>query len=133
MSHVGERVKKRRSELEWTQEFLAQKVGISKSFLSDLENGKRSVSADNLLELAKALSLTLDYLMEGSSKEEVRKQVEIPASLAAFAEKESLTFRQALALLDMQQQIIAHRGKQNRDGIEHVDWRKFYGAVKEFL
>ena len=38
---VGERIKARRSELGWTQELLAQKAGISKSFLSELENGKR--------------------------------------------------------------------------------------------
>lgn len=133
MAHVGDRIKKRRSDLNWTQEFLAQKVGISKSFLSDLENGKRSVSAENLLEISKVLSLSLDFLMEGSFKAEVRQEVQIPASLAMFAAKESLTFRQALALLEMQQQIIAHRGKQNREGLEHVDWQKFYGAVKEFL
>ena len=57
MSSVGERIKKRRLELEWTQDQLCQKAGISKGFLSDLENSKRSVSAENLLDIARALSV----------------------------------------------------------------------------
>ena len=65
MPSVGERIRKRRTELGWTQDVLAQKAGVSKSFLSDLENGKRNVGADTLLEIARALSLSLDYLMDG--------------------------------------------------------------------
>ena len=40
MAGVGERIKKRRVELGWTQDQLCQKAGISKGFLSDLENDK---------------------------------------------------------------------------------------------
>ena len=69
MSTIGERIKNRRNELGWTQDQLAQKAGISKSFLSDLENGKRSVSADNLLGIAGVLNLSLDYLMKGTEPE----------------------------------------------------------------
>ena len=49
MDVVGDRIKARRLELGWTQDVLAEKAGISKSFLSDLENGKRSVGADKLM------------------------------------------------------------------------------------
>jgi y4mF family transcriptional regulator len=133
MSIVGERIKKRRTELGWTQDQLAQKAGISKSFLSDLENGKRSVSADNLLDIARVLSLSLDYLMKGEETEPKSAEVQIPASLAAFAEEERLTFKQAIALLRMREQIVAHRSSAKKDGLEQVDWQKFYEAVKEFL
>src|SRR5205823_1649913 len=107
MAGVGERIKKRRTELGWTQDQLAQKAGISKSFLSDLENGKRSVSADNLLDIARVLSLSLDYLMKGEDTEDKPAEVQIPASLATFAEEEGLTFKQALALLRMREQIVS--------------------------
>ena len=36
-------------------------------------------------------------------------------------------------LLDMQKQIVAHRSAKKKDGLESVDWRKFYESVKEFL
>ena len=133
MSGIGERIKLRRLELGWTQDQLCQKAGISKGFLSDLENGKRSVSANNLLDIARALSLSLDYLMTGTASEERPTEVAIPASLARFAAEERLSLRQTLMLLDMQKQIVAHRSAKKKDGLEGVDWRKFYEGVKEFL
>ena len=57
----------------------------------------------------------------------------IPAALARFAAEERLSFRQTLMLLDMQKQIVAHRSAKKKDGLESVDWRKFYEGVKEFL
>ncbi len=133
MQTVGERIKKRRTELGWTQDVLAEKAGISKSFLSDLENGKRSVGADKLLDIGKVLSLSLDYLMAGQEPQMDATEVQIPSSLASFAAKAGLSFRQALTLLEMQQQIVAHRSATKKGGLERVDWQKFYEAVKEFL
>ena len=132
-SSVGERIKKRRLELGWTQDQLCQKAGISKGFLSDLENDKRSVSAMNLLDIARALSVSLDYLMTGTASEVAPAQVPIPASLAKFAADDRLSFRQTLMLLDMHKQILAHRSARKKDDLESVDWRKFYEGVKEFL
>jgi transcriptional regulator with XRE-family HTH domain len=133
LSGVGERIRKRRVELGWTQDQLCQKAGISKGFCSDLENDKRSVSAENLLDIARALSVSLDYLMTGKSSEEAPKDVTIPLSLATFAGEERLSLRQTLMLLDMQKQIVAHRSSRRKDGLEAVDWQKFYEGVKEFL
>jgi transcriptional regulator with XRE-family HTH domain len=133
VSSIGDRIKKRRLELGWTQDQLCTKAGISKGFLSDLENSKRSVSADNLLDIARALSLSLDYLMTGDASEPKPSEVPIPSSLAKFAAEERLSFRQTLMLLDMQKQIVAHRSAKKKDDLELVDWRKFYEGVKEFL
>lgn len=133
MSSVGERIKQRRLDLGWTQDQLCTKAGISKSFLSDLENGKRSVSASNLLDIARALSVSLDFLMTGKASTEQQTEVSIPASLAKFAAEERLSLRQTLMLLDMQKQIVAHSSAKKKDGLEAVDWRKFYEGVKDFL
>lgn len=133
MTSVGDRIKKRRTELGWTQDQLCQKAGISKGFLSDLENAKRSVSAENLLDLARALSVSLDFLMTGKASKEEKAEVAIPASLARFAGEEGISLRQTLMLLDMQKQIVAHRSARKKDGLEGVDWRRFYESVKEFL
>jgi transcriptional regulator with XRE-family HTH domain len=130
---VGERIRKRRLELGWTQDQLCQKAGISKGFLSDLENDKRNVSATNLLDIARALSLSLDYLMTGDASVKTVTEVSIPAALARFAADEGISLRQTLMLLDMQKQIVAHRSAKKKDDLESVDWRKFYEGVKEFL
>ena len=136
MHKLGERIRKRRQELGWTQEELSRKSGISKGFLSDVENGKRSVSAENLSEIAQVLGLSLDFLMKGEDppgQAHVVKPVEIPAALSDFANEEGLSYRQTLTLLQMRRQILAHRGLASRVGRDDFDWRKLYESVKEFL
>lgn len=133
MDHLGERIKARRQELDWTQDDLATKAGLSKGFLSDVENGKRNVSANHLLDIARVLSLSLDYLMKGEEGNVTKTDIQIPQSLLALATQENLTVAKALALLGMRRQIIAHRSTTKSDDLEAVDWRKFYETVKEFL
>jgi transcriptional regulator with XRE-family HTH domain len=133
MAIVGERIKERRGELGWTQGVLSQKAGISKSFLSDLENGKRSVGADTLLNIARSLGRSIDFLMTGDETEASQAEIQIPKPLANFAAEEGLSFRQTLTLLGMQRQIVTHRSRTKKDELDMVDWRKFYEAVKEFL
>ena len=129
---VGTRIRARRGELGWTQDKLATKAGISKGFLSDLENGKRGVSAETLLDIGRVLGVSLDHLMKGETDEQsVRSEVEIPTDLAEFASAVGLSFRQTMTLLQMQRQIIAHRtGGGERASF---DWPKFYQSVRAFL
>jgi HTH-type transcriptional regulator/antitoxin HipB len=131
MNSVGERIKARRLELTWTQEELCAKANISTGFLSDVENGKRSIGAETLLDVARVLSLSLDYLMTGDPSQVQTAQVQFPARLAELAKNENISFVQALTLLDMRRQIIAHR--REREDLEEFDWKKFYDSVKGFL
>lgn len=133
MNSVGERIKARRLELGWTQDELCKKASISTGFLSDVENGKRSVSAETLLGLARVLSLSLDYLMKGDANQIQTTQVQFPARLAQLAKDENISFVQALTLLDMKLQIVAHRSNAKSNDLEDFDWKKFYESVKEFL
>lgn len=132
-SNVGDRIKQRRLEIGWTQEQLCTQTGLSKSFLSELENGKRSVSASNLLDIARALSVSLDFLMTGKASKEKPTDVAIPSSLANFAADAGISMRQTLMLLDMHKQIVAHRSTKKKGSFDSVDWQKFYEGVKEFL
>lgn len=133
MNPVGERIKARRAELDWTQEQLARECGLSKGFLSDLEAGKRSVGADSLLAIATALGVSMDHLMKSKLPEPEKGEVHVPASLSQFARSANLTFGQTLLLLDLQRQIIAHRSRTKSDNLEKVDWKRFYEAVKEYV
>jgi transcriptional regulator with XRE-family HTH domain len=119
--------------LTWTQEKLAETAKISTGFLSDLETGKRNVSADYLLEIAQALGVTTDYLMIGDRSESKATNVSIPDALSDLARQENLTFSQTLMLLDMRRQIKAHRSNTQPADLEKFDWKKFYEAVKPFL
>lgn len=131
---LGDRIKQRRTELGWTQDVLAQRAGISKGFLSDLENNKRNISAETLLDVAKVLGLSLDYLMTGADGEKtIGEYLTFPAGLTELASRAGLSFTQTLTLLGMQKQIIANRSSSKKLAATDFDWQKFYQSVKEFL
>jgi DNA-binding XRE family transcriptional regulator len=58
----GFAVKVRREELGLTQEDLAAKAGIHRTYLSDVERGSRNLSLINIERLALALDLSLSDL-----------------------------------------------------------------------
>ena len=58
----GFAVKTRREELNLTQEDLADKAGIHRTYLSDVERGSRNLRLINIERLAMALSMRLSEL-----------------------------------------------------------------------
>jgi transcriptional regulator with XRE-family HTH domain len=58
----GFAVKVRREELELTQEDLAHKAGIHRTYLSDIERGTRNLSLVNIERVAAALALPMSEL-----------------------------------------------------------------------
>jgi transcriptional regulator with XRE-family HTH domain len=58
----GFAVKARREELGLTQEGLAGRAGIHRTYLSDVERGGRNLSLVNIERLAEALALRLSEL-----------------------------------------------------------------------
>jgi len=65
---LGKRVRARRTELNWTQEKLAQEIGVSTSFIGHIERGSRKASIDTLVQLANAMQISVDSLLKGSLK-----------------------------------------------------------------
>jgi DNA-binding XRE family transcriptional regulator len=53
-----------------TQQQVAEKAGISKPYLSQLESGKRNGTTDILKNIAQALHVSLDELVDASSEPE---------------------------------------------------------------
>lgn len=67
---IYQRIKKRRMELDMSQEELAKKVGYShKTAICKIEAGQRKLKEDVISKLAKALDTTPSYLM-GWDKED---------------------------------------------------------------
>lgn len=61
----GERLRKRRKALHYTQEYVAEQVGITLRFYQTIERGEKSVSLDTLIALRKTLTISMDYLLLG--------------------------------------------------------------------
>jgi XRE family transcriptional regulator, regulator of sulfur utilization len=61
----GHNVRRLRLERKMTQEELAQKAGINRSYLGSVERGGRRTSMENIARLAKALGVSADVLFRG--------------------------------------------------------------------
>lgn len=59
---LGDRIRKLRKKRGWTQVVMAERVGIDRSFLADVERGKRNASILNLELIAKGLKVSLPQL-----------------------------------------------------------------------
>ena len=60
---LGTRVRIARRRKSWTQEELAEKVGISASFLGHIERGTRVASLETFVCLCNELCVTPEYLL----------------------------------------------------------------------
>jgi len=56
---IGLRIKEYRTNLKLTQEALAFKAEIDKTYVNEVENGKRNVSVINLEKIIVALDVTV--------------------------------------------------------------------------
>lgn len=61
---LGERIKKARKDMGYTQEELANKLNVSYQAVSAWETGAYAPDTYNLIELAKKLDVSLSYLVE---------------------------------------------------------------------
>jgi transcriptional regulator with XRE-family HTH domain len=59
----GQRLRRLRREKGWTQVYMAEHIGMDRSFISDLENGKKEICIRNLELIAKTFDLTVSQLM----------------------------------------------------------------------
>lgn len=64
----GDRVRHYRSEMGLTQEALAHKADIDRTYVASLETGKRNVSLDLIGALAAALEIDAGKLVTGIEK-----------------------------------------------------------------
>jgi len=60
---VGRRLRKLRKQRGWTQVQMAEQFGLDRSYLADVEHGKRNISIVNLEVIARGLGLTLSRFL----------------------------------------------------------------------
>ena len=60
---IGQRIKKLREEIGMSQQCLADRLGILRPTISQMENGERKVTAEELIKLSQILNTSVQYLM----------------------------------------------------------------------
>lgn len=88
---VGERIREIREIRKYTREELAEMADISEKFLYEIEVGRKGFSADTLCRLAKALSVSCDYIMYGIEGEKERQSIENIACVLEILEPEQIS------------------------------------------
>jgi transcriptional regulator with XRE-family HTH domain len=62
---VGNRIRELRNLLKLTQESLAFKAEVDKTYLNEVENGKRNISIVNLEKVINALEVSFEKFFKG--------------------------------------------------------------------
>ena len=132
MANTGDRIRAIREKRGLTQDQLADKAKISTGFLSDVENGKRNVSSENLLKIANALGASVDYLLRGETRETIQRQpVIIPPELSEAAGDLGLSYTQTLETLEAHNSVVARRSTKETKRLSVEEWKEFYRAIKK--
>ena len=63
---IGENIKQLRANKGLTQEGFANETGISRSYLSDLENNRKSPTIETLEKIARKMNTSLNFLIGGN-------------------------------------------------------------------
>lgn len=75
---IGERCRSARETAGYTQEQLAERIGVSTQFLSDAERGVTGMSVSTIIKLCQILSISADFLLLG---QDTTNETEDPLSI----------------------------------------------------
>lgn len=97
---VGRRIREIREYQHFTREQLSEKANISIQFLSDIENGYKSMTVLTIINLAKALNISTDYLLLGklSSNESNERDKIIHNLLDSLPEEKKQSIEELIRL-----------------------------------
>jgi transcriptional regulator with XRE-family HTH domain len=121
LDRFGENVRRERKKQGYSQADLAEKVDISRTYLSQIEQGR----AQNLsLRLAQRLSTVLGIKSpyQEDDEDEEKDEEDIPQSLREFAEEDGLPPEDVRMLAG-----IEYRGERPQDPQQ---WRILYNVIK---
>jgi len=60
----GNKVRKRRMALDLSQEELASRAGVHRTYIGMIERAEKNITLENIQKIAKALEIPLDKLMD---------------------------------------------------------------------
>lgn len=99
---LGERVRKQRILNQLTQEQLAERTGISTSFVGHIERGEKKASIETIVALCNAMEVSPAVLLQDSLSDAVMQ-----SHLAASEENRML-------FSDLMQVLREHNQKENK-------------------
>jgi transcriptional regulator with XRE-family HTH domain len=117
---IGRKIKTKRHEMNYKQEFIASELGISQSALSRMENGEEDISVIVLLKLSKILNTHISYFIAESlnvltintSNERIKLIEEILSKNEKLIEQHVKVIKQQEDLINELQAKVARKNKK---------------------
>ena len=116
LSEIGKRVKQARQEKGMSQMELAEAVGISASFLSNIEVGRQSMNIKTLIAISDTLDVSTDWILRNDTRaatyvtaEEIAKELD-----GCTLRERGLLLRQ---MQMMKESFVELRPSENEDKI----------------
>ncbi|EHD4919976.1 helix-turn-helix domain-containing protein [Listeria monocytogenes] len=75
--NIGDRIKNARKSKNLTQKQLADKLGASSQVISNFERGYTEIPASTIIDIARVLEVSVDYLLADNSHKEDKKYWEL--------------------------------------------------------
>lgn len=91
---IGARIRRQREYMGYTREQLAEYLGVTPKFCSDIELGAKGMSIPTLCKISKLLRLKTDYILFG--KREVKFSEPLSLLLESCTDKERVYAEQLL-------------------------------------
>lgn len=92
---IGDRISKRRKQLNYTQEILAEKMNVSVQMISNLERGNKAIKIENLIKICDILDVSADYILTGKHIEK-----DITSALGKISQLNDTDFKMIDMLID---------------------------------
>ena len=67
---IGTRIAKLRNQFSYSQEYVAEKIGVSRQAVSKWEQNQSSPDTENLIAISKLFNVSVEYLAIGKIKEQ---------------------------------------------------------------
>jgi transcriptional regulator with XRE-family HTH domain len=64
-ARIGLTIREFRLRLGYSQEVLAEKCGLHRTYIGGVERGERNISLENIVRIARALRVTPSQLLQG--------------------------------------------------------------------
>lgn len=103
METIGQRIKRLREGYEYSQDFVAKKVGVSRVAVTKWESGQTAnLKLGNLMNLCKLLNVSVEYLIYGEvpGTEKTKNTEGNSAKLITKKDKKIKTIVDSLPFLD---------------------------------
>lgn len=100
-----ERLKKVRTELHLSQDYVAKCVGVNRTAIVEIESGRRSVKTEELKKFSQLFQISADELLDG-------KKTEMPNAIFArsFSSLDEDDQQEILNLIEFKKMLKERRG-----------------------